>query len=264
MRTHHRTDASIIINDLLSFADSPVMLMAYFMAILQVFVHHRVSIKLRKTRFLPARAEFVGLDLLPEGNAPASSKYAAIRELSRPTLFGDLHMLIGLFGFYSRWIPWYEELIASWRAILKKKPPVDTDPDTEARLLTELWTPKEDSLLHVMKEAILSGPVLKRPDWDRPFFVKTDWSSFAKGAALCQPKNTPAAEEALRKERDEGTVADFDKTISGLRLRPLQFISKRNSIPERSNHSSVGELATAWWAFSRSEPDARLEATGMR
>ena len=78
MRTQHRTDASIIIDDLLSFADSPVMLMAYFMAILQVFVHHRVSIKLRKTRFLPARAEFVGLDLLPEGNAPASSKYAAI------------------------------------------------------------------------------------------------------------------------------------------------------------------------------------------
>ena len=51
--------------------------------------------------------------------------------------FGDLHMLIGLFGFYSRWIPWYEDLIAPWRAVLKKKPPVDTSTEEEERLMNE-------------------------------------------------------------------------------------------------------------------------------
>jgi hypothetical protein len=78
LRSREKPGSSIIIDDLLVFAHTPLMLMAYFTAILQVFEHHRVSIKLRKTRFLPARAEFVGLDLLPEGNSPASSKYAAI------------------------------------------------------------------------------------------------------------------------------------------------------------------------------------------
>ena len=111
--------------------------MARFIGVLKVFVHHRVSIKLRKTRFLPSQVEFVGLDLLPEGNAPASSKYAAIRELSKPILFGDLHMLIGLFGFYYRWIPWYEDIIAPWRKVLKKKPPVDTDSETEKKMMAE-------------------------------------------------------------------------------------------------------------------------------
>ena len=126
LRSSSRPDASIIIDDLLTFAKTPVMLMAYFRVVLKVLLHHRVSIKLRKTRFLPSRAEFMGLDLLPEGNSPASSKYSAIRALGRPLLFGDLHMLIGLFGFYSKWIPWYEELIGPWQKVLKKKPPMDT------------------------------------------------------------------------------------------------------------------------------------------
>ena len=167
-REKHRPDSSIIIDDLLLFGKTPMMLLAYFVAALKVFLNHRVSIKLRKTRFLPSRAEFVGLDLLPDGNAPAQSKYKAIRELGRPILFGDLRMLIGFFGFYAKWIPWYEEKIGPWREVLKKKPPVDVDKEEEARLMANLWQPKEDSLLHVMKEAILSGPVLKRPDWERP------------------------------------------------------------------------------------------------
>ena len=225
--------------------------MAYFVAILEVFVEHRVSIRLRKTRFLPSRAEFVGLDLLPEGNSPASSKFEAIQKLARPMTFGDLHMLIGLFGFYSKWIPWYEDLSAPWRAVIKKKPPVDTPTEEEERLLNERWGPKEDSLIHVMKDAILLGPVLERPNWNRPFCVKTDWSSLAKGAVLCQPECTPEAEAAIKKQLAEGSPNEFDKTISGLWLRPLQFLSKMNSVAERSHHSSVGEWATARWAFSK-------------
>ena len=72
-----------------------------------------------------------------------------------------------------------------------------------------------------MKEAILSEPVLKRPNWDCPFYVKTDWSSLAKGGALCcQPKCTAEAEEALRKEHKEGVTAECDKTIRSLSSSP--------------------------------------------
>jgi hypothetical protein len=47
----------------------------------------------------------------------------------------------------------------------------------------------------------------------------------------------------------EGKDGGFDKTISGFRLHPVQFISKKNTEAERSQHSSVGELATGCWAF---------------
>jgi RNase H-like domain found in reverse transcriptase len=120
--------------------------------------------------------------------------------------------------------------------------------EEEAAKLEANWTPVAAQLLEEMKEAIISGPVLKRPDWNRTFYVKTDWSSYAKGGALCQPECSPEAKEALRKDM-EGKDGGFDKTISGFQLRPVQFISKKNSEAERSQHSSVGELATGRWAF---------------
>ena len=105
-----------------------------------------------------------------------------------------------------------------------------------------------DVLLEEFKQAIISGPILKRPDWLKPFFVKSDWSKDAKAAALCQPESTPEAEASWKREL-EGATCEFDKTLSGLRLRPLQFISKRCTPSERSLHSSVGELSTGRWAF---------------
>ena len=83
----------------------------------------------------------------------------------------------------------------------------------------------------------LHYPVLKRPNWNRPFCVKTDWSSLAKGAVLCQPECTPKAEAAIKKQLAEGSPNEFDKTVSGLRLPPLQFLLKMNSVAERSHHS---------------------------
>ena len=54
LRRREKPDSSIIIDDLLAFSKTPLMLMAYFVAILEVFIEHRVSIRLRKTRFLPS------------------------------------------------------------------------------------------------------------------------------------------------------------------------------------------------------------------
>jgi hypothetical protein len=99
------------------------------------------------------------MDLLPHGNSPASSKYNAIEQLTRPLTNRDLHMLIGLFGFYLKWIPWYEEWIAHWRYILSKKPPVHVSKQEEADKMDTLWTRLDSALLDELKTEIISGPV---------------------------------------------------------------------------------------------------------
>jgi hypothetical protein len=59
--------------------------------------------------------------------------------------------------------------------------------EAEEKLLTSLWQPSDDHLFHTLKQEILSGPVLKRPDYKRRFYEKTDWSQDGMGGALCQP-----------------------------------------------------------------------------
>ena len=63
------------------------------------------------------------MDVCGAGNLPTKDKHAAFRAIKPPHTFADLHMLIGMFGFYSQWLPNYEIRIEHWRAILKQQPP---------------------------------------------------------------------------------------------------------------------------------------------
>jgi hypothetical protein len=92
--------SAVIVDDIILSAHTATALLYYFICMVEVLQHHRVTAKLRKTRFFPPRAEFVSVDITKEGNSPAESKHAALRALGRPLLYTDLRMLIGFIGFY--------------------------------------------------------------------------------------------------------------------------------------------------------------------
>jgi hypothetical protein len=116
-----------------------VMLLVYFVNIVEALQHYRVLVRLRKTGFLVRYVEFVGIDTMAEGKAPAQSKYDTIQKLKPPALFGDLQMFIGLFRFYSKWIAWFEATIIPWREIIKLQPPVGLPPEE----VTQEWIQQE-------------------------------------------------------------------------------------------------------------------------
>ena len=168
----------------------------------------------------------MGIDVTKDGNIPEESKYAAIRELRPPQLYTDLRMLIGFIGFYRHWLPMYKSCIRPWREHMKKAPaPGEASKEEEARILQELWNDKDNELLRTLKEEITSSPVLTRPNPNRRFYLKTDWSAHAQGAVLLQAGCSEQEEEAMRREINGGTC-EFKKTTGGLRLRPVAFISQ--------------------------------------
>jgi hypothetical protein len=73
--------SAVIVDDIILFAHTVTALLYYFICMVEVLQHHRVTVKLRKTRFFPPRAEFVGVDIAKEGISPAESKHAALRAL---------------------------------------------------------------------------------------------------------------------------------------------------------------------------------------
>jgi hypothetical protein len=70
-----RPGSAVIVDDVILFAKTLWKLLFYFTCVLAILKHHRVTVKLLKTRFVPKRAEFVGVDVMKEGNSPAQSKY---------------------------------------------------------------------------------------------------------------------------------------------------------------------------------------------
>jgi hypothetical protein len=190
----------------------------------------------------------VGVDITKEGNSPAESKYEALRGLEQPLLYRYLRMLIGFIGFYRNWIPLYESRIGRWREYLKTSPaPGAATKKEEAQLLKAQWGTEDDQLLEELKEAILSNPVLKRPVPNRRFYLKTDWSANAQGAVLLQAGCAEEDEAAMIREI-EGGECEFEKTMSGLRLCPIGFLSQKRPTPS-SRHSFVGEASTGKWTM---------------
>lgn len=248
--TQGNPGSKVIVDDVMVHDNNPITLLAYFVGMLEVYKRYRVTVNLRKTRFFPSRAEFVGIDVLPGGNSPAKSKYETIQKMPIPKSFSDIRMIIGCIGFYSSWIPHYEVEVAPFRDLLKQEPNAGTDPEQAETKLRELWTEDHTAKFDQLKQAIIKGPVLQRADSNRRFLIKTDWSKLAFGAVLCQADTSSEAETALLKEI-EGDKCEFDKTLSGLRLRPVDFASRTCKGPECNYHSYVGEAACGRWAFQK-------------
>ena len=56
-----------------------------------------------------------------------------------------------------------------------------------ALLVNFEWTEKCDEAFEKLKNALVNDPILRTPDWNKPFHVHIDASKFAVGCVLAQP-----------------------------------------------------------------------------
>jgi hypothetical protein len=206
-------DAKTIVDDVLLYAYSVAALLHYFETVLEILMHYRVTVKLRKCRFIQTKAEFVGMDILSQGNTPAKSKDEAFQKMTYPRSYTDLRGFIGFVGFYQEFIPLYEVRIDPFRKLLKEAaPPGSMSEEEESSLLHNEWNDEHSQLFDALRKEASSSPMLARPSDEKRFYLRTDWSSLGRGAMLTQPSDDPEAIKAMDREI-MGGACEFDMTI---------------------------------------------------
>jgi Reverse transcriptase (RNA-dependent DNA polymerase)/RNase H-like domain found in reverse transcriptase len=246
------TDAEVIVDDIMLHSENTEPLIQYFEIVLQVLQRHQVTVKLKKCRFFPQSAEFVGMDIEADGNRPARSKMQALEDLKDqpPNTVTDLRHLIGLIGFYQDWIANYELRIGGWRQYIKTLRGTKST-ESEMNLETE-WKSTDTELLNTLLDELITRPTLARPDYTRRFYLKTDWCRLGMAAVLLQadPEDN-IAKESERQETEDATACAFDKHMHIMRLRPIAFSSRKCTETESAMHSYTGEAATGVWAIEK-------------
>jgi hypothetical protein len=232
----------LVIDDILLVSNNPDVLVRLFRHVCTAFVTYRLSFKLTKCDFFLHRLEFLGIDLSKAGNLPAQSKFNLINNWPLPATSQSLHSFISLCGFYRQWLPMYELRIAPFRRIISQH--------KHSRIPQLAWTPDIIALFEGLKHEITSSPCLARADSDKPFFVKSDWAAIGMGCILMQPDDSPASVAAMAKLA-RGEPCEFDRTLTGPRLRPVAFYSRRCTDKESHFHSFVGEAACGRWAIAK-------------
>jgi hypothetical protein len=201
--------------------------------------------KLQKCRWFPETVEFVGVDVSRKGNSPASSKNEQLCTWKTPDNPRNIMAFIGFAIFHVRWILTFELKIQPLRHLISTVP-------LDLKFLPGQFNRVHQDLYDKIKKQLLSAPILQRADIKKRFYLKSDFSSFALGFALCQPDGSTAAIPAMKRE-DAGGPCKFDlRTKSELRLLPIAFGSRKTTGSEKHFHNHPGECLAATWASTKS------------
>lgn len=133
-----------------------------------------LTISLDKSRFCRKRVTYLGYLLTDEGVSIDNSRISPILDYARPRNVKDIRRLLGLAGFYQRFIREYSRIVAPISDLLKK-----------SKKKFE-WTESAEAAFNELKAALVSAPILGNPDFSRTFTIESDASDNAVGAALVQ------------------------------------------------------------------------------
>lgn len=133
-----------------------------------------LTINVLKSRFCQRTIRYLGYVLSEKGLSVDASKIQPVLDYSTPKTVKDIRRLLGLAGFYQKFIRNYSEITTPISDLLKKNRKTFT------------WSEAADLALGKLKTALVTAPVLSNPDFSQPFIIETDSSDLAIGAVLVQ------------------------------------------------------------------------------
>lgn len=160
-----------------------------------------LTISVEKSRFCRKQVRYLGYLLTENGLSIDSAKLEPILNYPRPKTLREVRRLMGLIGFYQKFISRYSHVTSPITDLLKKTKRFK-------------WSDEAEQALGELKSVLTSAPVLANPDYSRPFIIETDASQLAAGAALLQ-------------EFDEG------KRIIGYYSKKLSSTQRKYSATEK-------------------------------
>eukprot|EP00873_Tetraselmis_striata_P035652 jgi/Tetstr1/455916/TSEL_042697.t1 len=146
------------------------------------------------------------------GVEPMADKVEAINSLPAPKNVSDVRHFLGMATYYCRFLESFS-LVAPLTALTKKDAPWK-------------WGAAELQSFDAIKTMLVSAPVLRHPDWRRPFVMHTDWSRVGVGVCLSQVD-------------DNGVEY------------AVSFASRMNTPVEADLSSYEGEVGAVVWAVQR-------------
>lgn len=170
-----------------------------------------LSINLEKSQFGVPEIPFLGYLLSTQGLRANPEKTRPIIEYERPNSITKLRRFLGMVNYYRRFISDFSEITAALTDLLK----------TTSKIIK--WTDEAEKSFCVIKERLVSAPILGSPDFTKEFTIQTDASDVAVAAVLTQKQK------------------DCERVIS--------YYSHKLTTPQRNYHAAEKEALAALLAI---------------
>jgi hypothetical protein len=127
----------------------------------------------KKCHFGKTTLNFLGHIISKNGIQPDPAKTMAVKEFPIPTNLTELRGFLGLASYYRRFVKDFAKIAAPLHQLMRKDQPF-------------IWTTEHQEVFEELKSRLISAPILIYPDFEKPFILYTDASSFGLGAVLSQ------------------------------------------------------------------------------
>lgn len=131
------------------------------------------KLKLSKCKFAQTTVDFLGHSISHNKITVKKDNLNKLLAMKKPTKVKELQSFMGLANYYRKFIQGFNYIIAPLLPLLKKDH-------------TWEWTKEHDEAFEAVVSELAKYPILRMPDFDKPFILRTDASDFAFGAALVQ------------------------------------------------------------------------------
>ena len=163
------------LDDLVIFSDSWERHLQHIREVFDQLRAAGLTAKPRKCQFGMAQCIYLG-HIVGNGLVhPESLKIDAVMSFPIPQTKKQVRAFLGVTGYYRKFIPDFASVAAPLTDLIQK-----ICPDRV------VWTPECGSAFLKQKNRLCSDPVLRSPDFTRPFVLQTDASERGVGAVLSQ------------------------------------------------------------------------------
>lgn len=147
-------------------------------AVLERCRKNNLKMNPKKTKVAQSEVNYVGHILTRDGVKPSNERIKSIVNMRDPENLSELQTILGMISYVSKFIPHLSDLNAPLRELKKQR--------------EWMWGDKERNAFKLIKEALISTPVLRYYDVNSPVTLTVDASRKGLGAAIIQKNGVVA------------------------------------------------------------------------
>jgi hypothetical protein len=204
-----------------------------------------------KCKFASNELAFLGHIINKDGIQTDPDKIEKVKKFPQPQNLTQLRGFLGLASYYRRFIKDFSKIANPLNKLLKKNTPYR-------------WTNSQQQAFEHLKNCLVSAPILTYPNWDRPFMLFTDASTFALGAVLSQ-KDTEGNEHVVAYASRSLLPAEKNYFATELEcLAVVWAIEKFHQYLHGSRFTLITDHSALCHLFNTATPNGRLARWVMK
>lgn len=214
------------------------------------FKYANLSISPEKSKFCYKRLKYLGHIIDETGIGMDKSRVEAIENFATPVNVKDVQPLMGLAGWYRRFIKDFSLITAPISELVKRSEPF-------------VWTSDREESFQKLIRALTTAPVLATANYDLEFEIQADASKLGCGSVLVQHQNGEEKVIAYMSQKFTATQRKYHVTELEC-LAVILAIEKFRPYIEGTHFRVITDHHSLLWLYNLKDPTGRLARWALR